>query len=172
MNRIRDRYRAEQETVARLTADWLPGWRKRRVRRRIVLAWLACAVGLLALTPFTGEGPSAFGPWVMLVAVTSLLQLLNKTLTNNIGERRAWLLDERELALRGRYGYVGFTVAIWSMVIAAFVLVLTPLKDLPYGPFVLLVSLVSLVGNVPTALVAWQLPDDEPDPIAEGEHRG
>jgi hypothetical protein len=58
------------------------------------------------------------------------------------------------------------------MVIAAFVLVLTPLKDLPYGPFVLLVSLVSLVGNVPTALVAWQLPDDEPDPIAEGEHRG
>ena len=174
MTTFGDRYRAQQERSAALSAGWLPNWRNRRVRRRLALAWLVCALGSLAVTPFAGAGPatSAFGTWVVLLAVTAMLQLLNKLLTNNIGERAARLLDERELALRGRYGYVGFLVAVWSMVIAAFVLALTPIKDLPYGPFVLLISLMALASNTPTALLGWQLPDDEPDPIAEGDSRG
>ena len=110
--------------------------------------------------------------WWGLLVVTIVLQMLNKVLTSNIGERTARLLDERELALRGRYGYVGFLVAAWSMVIAAMVLALPPLRSTPFGPFVLLVSILALVSNVPTALLCWQLPDDEPDPIAEGDHRG
>ena len=170
-----DRYREQQGIVAKLSAGWQPSWRNRRVRRPIALAWLACGLGSLAISPFAGAGPdetSAFGTWGVLLAVTGLFQLLNKLLTNNIGERTARLLDERELALRGRYGYVGFLVAVWSMVIAAFVLALTPIKDLPYGPFVLLISLMALASNVPTGLLAWQLPDDEPDPIAEGDSRG
>jgi hypothetical protein len=74
--------------------------------------------------------------------------------------------------LRGRYGYVGFLVAVWSMVIAAVALASTPVSSAQSGPFVLLIGLVALVGTVPAALLGWQLPDDEPDPIAEGEHRG
>jgi len=128
---------------------------------------------MLVLGLFAGDFHTAvFFAWWGLMVITLVLQMLNKVLTNNIGERTARLLDERELALRGRSGYVGFLLAVWSMVIAAMALALSPVKDQPFGPFVLLVSLAVLVGNVPTALLAWQLPDDEPDPIAEGEHRG
>jgi hypothetical protein len=147
MNSAEDGYRAQREA----DDGRLPGWRTRRVRRP-------------AFDNFAFFGAMA--------GITVLLQSLTKLLTNNINGRTARLLDERELALRGRYGYVGFLVAVWSMVIAAVVLGVTPIKALPYGPFALLISLVALVGNVPSALLAWQLPDDEPDPIAEGEHRG
>jgi hypothetical protein len=74
-----------------------------------------------------------------------MLRTLTEVLTNDIGGRTDRPVGERELALRGRYGYFGFLVAVWSMVIAAVVLAVTPIKDLPHG---------------------------QPDPIAEGEHRG
>ena len=173
MTTFKQRYHAQQERSAARYAAWLPGWRNRRVRRRALLAWLACAVATLVVGLFAGDIRSAvFLVWWGLLVITVVLQMLNKVLTNNIGERTARLLDERELALRGRCGYVGFLVAVWSMVIAAMVLASTPLGSTPFGPFVLLVSLIALASNVPTGLLAWQLPDDEPDPIAEGDRRG
>ncbi|HEY0501235.1 MAG TPA: hypothetical protein VGD48_36200 [Kutzneria sp.] len=104
--------------------------------------------------------------------ITVVFQLVNKVLTNNVGVHPARLLDERELALRGRGGYVGFLVAVWGMVIVAVLLALSPLKQLPFGPFVVIMSLAVLASGTPNALLAWQLPDDEPDPIAEGDSRG
>jgi peptidoglycan/LPS O-acetylase OafA/YrhL len=172
MNRIKDRYHAYQERSAWAYSTWLPGWRYRRHRRLAVSAWLVGTVGLLALSPFAATPTLAFPVWMGLFAITTVLQMVNKALTNNIGERSARLLDERELALRGRCSYVGFLVAVWGMVIAGTVLTLTPLRNLPYGPFVLLMSLVMLASSTPTALLGWQLPDDEPDPIAEGDRRG
>jgi TctA family transporter len=172
MNTIKDRYHAYQERSAWAYSTWLPGWRNRRSRRTAVLAWLACTVGLVALSPFAAEPTPLLPVWMGLFAITTVLQMVNKALTNNIGERSARLLDERELALRGRCGYVGFLVAVWSMVIAGMVLTLTPLKNLPYGPFVVLMSLVMVASSTPTAVLGWQLPDDEPDLIAEGDSRG
>jgi hypothetical protein len=172
MNTFKDRFHAQQERYAESYSTVLPGWRNRRTRRATAVAWLACAVATLAMSPFAGEPSATFMVWLVLLTITVALQTVHKVLTNNIGERTARLLDERELALRGRCGYVGFLVAVWSLVIAAAVLVLTPLKDHQYGPFVLLVSFLALVSNVPTVLLAWQLPDDEPDPIAEGDSRG
>jgi peptidoglycan/LPS O-acetylase OafA/YrhL len=173
VNTLKERYHAQQEHNAARYAGWLPGWRNRRTRRRALAAWLVCAVATLVVGLFAGDlRGAAFFAWWGLLVITVVLQMLNKVLTNNIGERSARLLDERELALRGRCGYVGFLVAVLSMVIAAMVLASTPLSGAPFGSFVLLVSLVALVSNVPTGLLAWQLPDDEPDPIAEGEHRG
>jgi hypothetical protein len=58
------------------------------------------------------------------------------------------------------------------MIAAAVVFAATPIGGLPLAPFVILMSLAMLASNTPTALLCWQLPDDEPDPIAEGEHRG
>ena len=173
MNTVKERLHAQQERNAAMYSGWLPGWRNRRTRRRTVVTWLAFAVATVVFSPFAGtfETP-VFVVWWGLLVVTVVLQMLNKVLTNNIGERTARLLDERELALRGRSGYVGFLVAVWSMVIAAVVLTLPPLRNTPYGPFVLITSLLALVSNVPTALLCWRLPDDEPDPIAEGDRRG
>ncbi|HTI26664.1 MAG TPA: hypothetical protein VL652_37110 [Kutzneria sp.] len=172
MNTIKDRYHTYQERSAWAYSTWLPGWRNRRSRRMAVSAWLACTLALIALSPFAAAAAPLFPVWLGLFAITTVLQMVNKALTNNIGERSARLLDERELALRGRCGYVGFLVAVWSMVIAGMVLTLTPLKNLQYGPFVVLMSLVMLASSTPTALLGWQLPDDEPDPIAEGDSRG
>ena len=173
MNTFKERLQAQQERNIAMYSGWLPAWRNRRTRRRLLAVWLVCAIATLVVGLFAGDfRTTVFFVWWGLFGITVVLQMLNKVLTNNIGERTARLLDERELALRGRSSYVGFLVAVWSMVIAAMVLALTPIKDLQFGPFVLLVSLVAVVGNVPTALLAWQLPDDEPDPIAEGEHRG
>ncbi|MFC0438532.1 hypothetical protein [Kutzneria buriramensis] len=173
MNTLRERIHAQQERNAARYSSWLPGWRNRRIRRRAMVAWLVSAVATLVVGLYAGDFRTmTFFVWWGLLMITVVLQMLNKVLTNNIGERTARLLDERELALRGRCGYVGFLVAVWSMVIAAMVLASTPISSTRFGPFVLLISLIALVGNVPSALLAWQLPDDEPDPIAEGEHRG
>lgn len=172
MNTFKDRFHARQERNAAAYADWLPWWRNQRSRRITVGAWLVCVVALLPLSPVAGTPTTVFTAWISVLAITVTLQTVHKVLTNNMGERTARLLDERELALRGRCSYVGFLVAVWSMVIAALVLAMTPLKYLPYGPFVLIMSLAMLASKVPTALLCWQLPDDEPDPIAEGDRRG
>jgi peptidoglycan/LPS O-acetylase OafA/YrhL len=172
MRTLRDRYRSHQENSVKIHSGWFPRWRNRRVRRPLALTWLVCAVAAVAITPIGGASAAGLGGWATLVAITVMLQSLIKVLTDNIGERTARLLDERELALRGRCSYVGYLVAVWSMVIAAFVLALTPLRESPHGPFVLLISLVALASNTPSALLCWQLPDDEPDPIAEGDSRG
>ncbi|GAA3432467.1 hypothetical protein [Kutzneria kofuensis] len=172
MNTFKDHYHAHQERSATAYSTALPGMRNRRTRRVAVSAWLVTTIALLAVCPFAGTPSVTFAVWAALLGITALLQTVHKVLTNNIGERTARLLDERELALRGRCGYVGFLVAAWSLVIAAMVLALTPLREQQFGPFALLVSLVALASNVPTALLAWQLPDDEPDPIAEGDSRG
>lgn len=172
MNTFKDRYHAQQERNLEQYAGWLSGWRNRRTRRVLAVAWLGSAVAMVAVSPFAGALTGIFTVWIVLLGITTLLQTVHKVLTNNMGERAARLLDERELALRGRYSYVGFLVAIWSMLAAALALSLTPIRDMQYGPFVLLMSLMSLASNTPTALLCWQLPDDEPDPIAEGDSRG
>jgi peptidoglycan/LPS O-acetylase OafA/YrhL len=173
VNTFKDRHWAQQEANVALYSSWLPGWRGRRTRRRVAAVWLVSAVALcgLSLAAATGSTYPLFA-WLLLLLITTALQMLNKVLTSNISERTARLLDERELALRGRCGYVGFLVATWSMVAAAVIFAVTPIGRLPVGPYVLLMSLVMLASSTPSALLAWQLPDDEPDPIAEGEHRG
>jgi hypothetical protein len=172
MNTFKDRLHAQQERNLAQYDNWLPRWRNRRVRRATAVAWLVSASAMVVTSLFAGAPSLVFTVWIALLGITTLLQTVHKVLTNNMGERSARLLDERELALRGRYSYVGFLVAVWSMLVAALVLSLTPIRDLQYGPFVLLMSLMSLASNTPTALLCWQLPDDEPDPIAEGDNRG
>jgi peptidoglycan/LPS O-acetylase OafA/YrhL len=172
MNTFKERYHAYQERSAWAYSTWLPRWRNRRTRRLTVVVWLVCTVAMLALSPFAGAPTLVFTVWMSLFAITTLLQMVNKALTNNIGERAARLLDERELALRGRSSYVGFLIAVWGMVIVAVLLALTPLKELPFGPFVVIMSLAMLASGTPNALLCWQLADDEPDPIAEGDSRG
>ena len=173
MNTFKERYQAQQEANVKLYSSWLPGWRDRRTRRRVVVTWFGCVIALCGLSVAAATASTApLIIWLLALVVTTALQMLNKVLTSNIGERTARLLDERELALRGRCGYVGFLVATWSMVAAAVIFAVTPLGRLPLGPYVVLMSLVMLASSTPSALLAWQLPDDEPDPIAEGEHRG
>ncbi|QUQ69420.1 hypothetical protein [Kutzneria sp. CA-103260] len=173
MNSFKERFHAQQERNMEQYANWLPGWRNRRTRRRVVIGWLIAALATIGLSTVAGHpGSGILLVWMALLLITVLFQLLNKVLTNNVGERSARLLDERELALRGRSSYVGFLVATWSMIVAAVLFAVTPIGGLPLAPFVVLMSLAMLASNTPSALLAWQLPDDEPDPIAEGEHRG
>ncbi|EWM14259.1 hypothetical protein [Kutzneria sp. 744] len=173
MTTFKDRFHEQQERQAAAYADWLPGWRNRRTRRRVAVAWLIAALTTIGLGTVAGSPDSTvLLVWMVLLLITIMLQLLNKVLTNNMGERSARLLDERELALRGRSSYVGFLVATWSMIAAAVAFAATPIGSLPLAPFVVLMSLGMLAANTPSALLAWQLPDDEPDPIAEGDSRG
>jgi hypothetical protein len=173
MNTFRDRFHAQQERSLEQYSRWLPTWRNHGVRRRAVMSWLLATPAMIALSTVAGDpGSALLLVWLGLMPITVVFQLVNNVLTNNVGERPARLLDERELALRGRGSYVGFLVAVWGMVIVAVLLALTPLKQLPFGPFVVIMSLAMLASGTPNALLAWQLPDDEPDPIAEGDSRG
>jgi peptidoglycan/LPS O-acetylase OafA/YrhL len=173
MNTLKERFHAQQERNLEQYSRWLPTWRTRRVRRRMVVGWLAGTMAMIAASTVAGDPDSTLLlVWLGLMLITVVFQLVNKVLTNNVGERPARLLDERELALRGRGSYVGFLIAVWGMVIVAVLLALTPLKELPFGPFVVIMSLAMLASGTPNALLCWQLADDEPDPIAEGDSRG
>lgn len=156
-----------------------PNWRNQRRRRLLVTLWLTCVVVCAA----TGVpmALSAFDLllWMALLVVTLCCYFAVKVVTSDVAERPRQLLDERELALRGRYSYFGFLVATSSLTITAVTLTVTPLGRYPLGAYVIAMPLLLLSIGTPSALLAWQLPDDDPEHIGDdrvphpgGEIRG
>ncbi|WP_284742953.1 hypothetical protein [Amycolatopsis sp. RTGN1] len=123
----------------------LPGWRTRR-RRRTLTAVLALAdLGLIAgASVFTTESDWLFGVlWMGGVLLGGGAFVLLRILTGRMSGGFSRLLDEREREWRHRVTYGGFRG-------------------------VMMLSALLVNGTIPTIVLGWSLPDDDPEDFAEG----
>ncbi|WP_025354276.1 hypothetical protein [Kutzneria albida] len=165
MNRVYERWLDRRASQPAWHEGLFPGWRTRSRRRALVVTWVVGCLVCLAAGPLAATFSELLSYWLAIVAAMCLLHLLLKAVTSDAAERPRQLLDERELALRGRYGYVGFRVACWSLVAVALVPTVTPLGHLGFGTYSLAMPLLLLSTGTPTALLAWHLPDEDPDDV-------
>lgn len=145
---------------------WFPQWRNRRYRRplvlTVVLGLVATFLAVILDVP-TGQA------WVLVFLLgVAPWWLLLRVLTAGLAERIAIGLDERERALRDRYAYTGWWLAqVFMLVMFIYwtVAVESNALDLQaYGP-ALLFTTFAIAAAVPTLLLAWNLPDEDPEDL-------
>jgi hypothetical protein len=123
----------------------LPGWRDRKHRRALTAADLV----------LVGAGGAAF----------FLLRILTGRMCGGFSR----LLDEREREWRHRVTYLGYQVLSYLMVAAlSYLVVISHTED---GGFrgALMVSALLVTGTtIPTVVLGWSLPDDDPEDFDEG----
>ncbi|MCP2262457.1 hypothetical protein LX15_006196 [Streptoalloteichus tenebrarius] len=166
--RFRGEYLRQAEALARREARVLPRWRTRARRRLLAVALVGWGLAM------TVVGWDLYGAGDLDVVRTALFlaamlafagaMILLRVLTHSVGERHAALLDERELALRGRYAYASFQIAMAVLGLVFMVAVAnSATPDLGWRLTGALPPVIGLTGSLPTLLAAWNLPDDEPE---------
>ena len=152
---------------ARTAGVW-PSWRTRRRRRPLVVA-LALTVLFLAVDGMV-DATAAFWLWPVGYLAWLAVWLVLRVLTAAVADSADATLDERERAIRDRLGYRAFTVLILvNAAVAAFLLTVSGarLPHLGLHAALLLLALTLGVAAGPTAALAWTMPDDDPEDLAD-----
>jgi hypothetical protein len=150
---------------ARTAGVW-PSWRTRRRRRPLVVA-LALVVLFLAVDGMVDATP-AFWLWPVGYLAWLAVWLVLRVLTAAVADSADATLDERERAIRDRLGFRAFTVLIMVNTGVAGVLVTgVTMPHLGLHAGLLLLSVTLGVAAAPTAALAWTMPDDDPEDLAD-----
>jgi hypothetical protein len=148
------------------TAGRWPRWRTRR-RRRLVVAALAVTV-LFMVVDGQVDVPLAFWLWPVGYLAWVAWWLVLRALTSAVADSSAAVLDERERAIRDRLGYRAFTVLILvNAAVAGFLFTGVRMPHLGAHVGLLLLSLTLGAAAVPTGTLAWTMPDDDPEDLAD-----
>jgi hypothetical protein len=149
----------------------LPGWRDRK-HRRALAAVLAVAdlvlVGSAAL--FTQVPPGLYlGLWGGGLLTGGTAFFLLRILTGRMCNGFSRLLDEREREWRHRVTYFGYQVLSYLMVGALiYLLFVAHTEDGGLRGAMMLSALLVTGATVPSLLLGWSLPDDDPEDFDEG----
>ena len=153
----------------------LPGWRTRR-RRRTLTAVLALAdLGLIAgAAVFTTAGDWLFGIlWLGGVLLGGGAFVLLRILTGRMSGGFSRLLDEREREWRHRVTYIGYQALAFLMVAALIYSLLIAHADEGGVRGAMMLSALLVTGTtIPTIVLGWSLPDDDPEDFEEGDAHG
>ena len=153
----------------------LPGWRTRKRRRTLVLVVAAADAGLIVAAGVFKTTP----PWVFFLlwlgafAAGSTGFALLRILTGRISGGFSRLLDEREREWRHRITFVGYQVLVALMIVA--MLYAMAVADLPGGGWrgaTMLSALLVTGSTIPSIVLGWSLPDDDPEDFEEGMGNG
>ncbi|MCP2169198.1 hypothetical protein LX83_006082 [Goodfellowiella coeruleoviolacea] len=161
------------ERRARNERLW-PSWRNQRRRRLLVRAWAACVLIALAFVYVGLSSVVAVFAWLAVELVVLFLYSALKVLTRQVTDVPRRLADERELALRNRYAYTGYLTGSWCLVVMMAALLPGVASDGAHGLdanqlYCLALGLLLLTTGVPTAQLAWTMPDDDPEDLADPE---
>lgn len=148
-------------------AHYLPTWRTQRRRRQLAVS-LWAILTLMAITAistlFVLEPAIAWIP--LTIAMCVAWTLVNLT-SNRQGEAPRHALDEWELTQRDAARSIGLTVTQALAALPAMGMVFLSTFEigdaqlLAYGGGMLVITGVLFGGTLPTALIAWNRPDDE-----------
>ena len=149
----------------------LPGWRTRRRRRALTAALALADLGLIAgAAVFTTAGDWLFGAvWVGSALLGGVSFLLLRILTGRMSGGFSRLLDEREREWRHRVTYIGFQVLSYLMIVAMIYSLLVAHAEGGGLRGAMMISALLVTGTtVPSLLLGWSLPDDDPEDFEEG----
>ncbi len=149
----------------------LPGWRTRR-RRRALTAVLALAdLGLIVGASLFATGSDwLFGSfWISSVLLGGGVFVLLRILTGRMSGGFSRLLDEREREWRHRVTYAGFQILTCLMIVAMiYGLVVADTQDGGFRGVMMTSALLVTGTTIPTIVLGWSLPDDDPEDFEEG----
>ncbi|MEC3979599.1 hypothetical protein [Amycolatopsis sp. H20-H5] len=154
-------------------AKKLPTWRTRKRRRQLValvmvgdLLLIAGAAVLRAQEQWV-FAVLWFGGCVLGGVPHHLLRILTGKMSSSFSRQ----LDEREREWRHRVTYVGYQTLAYLMIAGViYLLVIAKQADSAYRGAIMITALLIGGATVPTGVLGWSLPDDDPeDFIAEGE---
>ncbi|MBA8826764.1 hypothetical protein FHX42_004143 [Saccharopolyspora lacisalsi] len=148
-------------------AQRLPSWRTRPRRRALVALWLPVPLALIVLTlTLDWDNPVTSLVYLAVLAVWYPFWLVLRVLTTASAEAIVALLDEREVEVRNRLSFVSLSVLSTANLLIVFYLIFNhddPLIAIRTA--YLLIACILLAASVPTALLAWRMPDDDPEDL-------
>ncbi|MGW3963022.1 hypothetical protein ACWED2_24610 [Amycolatopsis sp. NPDC005003] len=152
-------------------AKRLPGWRTRRHRRALAAVLGLADLGLVvAASAFDTGGDWLFGAlWLGSTLVGGVAFVLLRILTGRMSGGFSRLLDEREREWRHRVTYVAFQILSYLMIAAMlYSVVVARTEDGGLRGAMMLCALLVTGTTIPSIMVGWSLPDDDPEDFDEG----
>jgi hypothetical protein len=149
----------------------LPGWRDRRHRRALVAALVAADLGLIvSASIFTAGNDWRYGAlWMGSILVGGSAFVLLRILTGRMSGGFSLLLDEREREWRHRVTYIAFQILSYLMIAAMiYSLLVADTEDGGYRGAMMMSALLVTGTTIPSMLLGWSLPDDDPEDFEEG----
>ncbi|EOD60818.1 hypothetical protein [Amycolatopsis vancoresmycina] len=155
----------------RRRARRLPGWRNRRHRRPLAAVLVVADLALIAgAANFSVGSPWVFSVlWLGGVLAGGSAFVLLRTLTGLMCGGFSRMLDEREREWRHRVTYTGYQILSYLMLVALiYGLVVAHAEDGGSRGVMMLSALLVTGTTVPSILLGWALPDDDPEDFEEG----
>ncbi|WP_103355372.1 hypothetical protein [Amycolatopsis sp. CA-128772] len=166
-----DRQLDKLDEKERLRAHQLPGWRNRRHRRPLVAVLAVADLALIAGAATFAVGHKWVFPtlWLSGLVAGGFAFVLLRILTGRMSGGFSRLLDEREREWRHRVTYTGYQILSYLMVIALlYSLLIAPTEEGGARGAMMLSALLVTGTTVPSMLLGWALPDDDPEDFEEG----
>lgn len=176
MRSIRDRWetglaKLDEREAARTRK--LPAWRTRR-RRQLLGGVLLLGNAILIATALLVrlEHPWLLaGLWASGFVVGSLGWAMLRIVSGKMSSGFSSMLDEREREWRHRVNHTGFQVLAALMLLAlVYLLAIANTADAAWRGALMLSALLCLGSCVPTLLLGWSLPDDDPEDFVDEEN--
>lgn len=166
-----DEARERGEQRRHRMARRLPRWRTRPRRRALVALWLPIPLTLIVLSlTLDWDNPVTSLTYLAVLAVWYPFWLILRVLTTASAEAIVAVLDEREVEVRNRLSFVALSVLSLGNFLVVFYLIFNQNDPLiAVRTAFLLVAFIMLATSVPTALLAWRMPDDDPEDLEASE---
>jgi hypothetical protein len=156
-------------------AQRLPGWRDRRHRRALAVVLVAGDLVLIvSATMFTVVNDWVyFSSWAGSILLGGTAFALLRILTGRMSGGFSRLLDEREREWRHRVTYIGYQTLAFLMVAALiYSLLIAHAEEGGVRSAMMLSALLVTGTTIPTIVLGWSLPDDDPEDFEEGDAHG
>ncbi len=152
-------------------AKRLPTWRTRARRRQLTKVVAVADVAFIVAAATFKLSPEwvFFVLWMGGAIVGGVGFFLLRILTGRMSGSFSRLLDEREREWRHRITFIGYQALVYLMIIAMFYSI--ALANQPDGSWrgVIMMSALLVTGStVPSMVLGWSLPDDDPEDFEEG----
>lgn len=157
------------------TASWLPRWRTRTRRRALVVALAVVFTGMFVTAVGSYFSDTIVLGWVALLVLFLPIWTTLQIVSSRQSDAPRFALDEREIAERNSARSIGLTVLQWLMLLPIFALTWGAGFDgidhraLAYSGGGTVLSALLLGGCLPAMILAWTIPDPDPDDHLEPE---
>lgn len=152
-------------------AQKLPTWRTRSRRRQLTWVVAIADVAFIVAAATFKISPELvfFTLWLGGCVVGGAGFILLRILTGRMSSSFSRLLDEREREWRHRVTFIGYQILVYLMIVAMFYgMALAEQPDGGWRGVVMMSALLVTGSTIPTMVLGWSLPDDDPEDFEEG----